>query len=139
MTFLVEEQQLLGTLVLFVDHLQHLVVHNLGRGLGVGLLEVVFLVVVVADVGQLVAHAGVGNHRVDGLSDALQVVHGTCGDMSGEEFLGSTSAQERADFVEHLFLGRNLTLFGHIPGCAEGTAAGHDGDLDQRVCMLAEP
>ena len=94
MSFLVEEQQFLGALVLFVDHLQHLVVHHLGGSFRVRLLEVVFLVVVVADVGQLVAHASVCNHRIDRLRYTFKVVHGTRGNLSGEEFLGSTSAQQ---------------------------------------------
>lgn len=31
MTFLMENEQFLGTLILFVDHLQDFIVHNLGR------------------------------------------------------------------------------------------------------------
>ena len=51
MPLLVLRQDSLGTLVLFVDHAQHLIVHNLGRGLRVRLLELIFRIVVIADVG----------------------------------------------------------------------------------------
>ena len=94
MAFLVLGQYPLGTFILFVDHLQHLVVHDLGRRLGVWLLELVLGIVVIADVGQLVAHAGKGNHAVGLLGGALQVVHRTGGDMADKQFLGSTSAQQ---------------------------------------------
>ena len=85
-------QYLLGAGVLLVDHLQHLLVDHLGGGVGVGALELILSVVVVADVGQLVAHAGVGNHAVGLLRGALQVVHGARGDMAYEQLLGSASA-----------------------------------------------
>ena len=94
MTVLVVSQYLLGTVVLLVDHLQHLIVHDLCGGFRIGTLELVFRVVVVADVGQLVAHAGVCYHAVGLLGGTLQIVHGTRRYVADEELLGSTSAQE---------------------------------------------
>ena len=85
-------EYLLGALVLLVDHLQHFVVHDFGRSLRVGALEAIFAVVIVAHVGQFLAHAGIGYHAVSLLRGALQVVHGTCRDVADEQFLGGTTA-----------------------------------------------
>ena len=138
-TLLVLGEDLLGTLVLLIDHAQHLVVHDLGRRLGVRLLELVFGIVVIADVGQLIAHAGEGNHAVGLLGGALQVVHGTCGDAADEELFGGAASEEGAHLVEHGLLGLEHTLFGQIPGSTEGLTARYDRDLDQRVGKFGEP
>ena len=132
-------QYLLGTLVLLVDHALHFFVNNACRGLRIGLLERVFLVVVIVHVGQPLAHAGVGHHGVGLLRGTLQVVHGPGGDMAYEQLLGGTSAQQRAHLVEHGFLGLQHALFRQVPGSAEGTSARHDADLHQRVGKLGEP
>ena len=94
MTILVLSQNLLGTLVLFVDHPHHLIVYDLGSCLGIRLLELVLRIVIVAHVGQLVAHTCKGNHAVGLLRHTLQVVHRTCGDMTHEEFFSRTTTQE---------------------------------------------
>ena len=94
MALLVLGEYLLGAVILLVYHLEHLLVYELGGAVGVGPLELVFLVVVVAYVGQAVAHAGVGYHAVGALGGALQVVHGSRGDVAREEFLGGASSQQ---------------------------------------------
>ena len=60
-------------------------------------------------------------------------------DVTGTQFFGSTAAKQRAHLVEHLLFGGDLTLFGQIPGCAEGTAARHNAYFHQRISMLTEP
>ncbi len=138
---LMEEEELLGTLILLGDDLGDLLVDDLGTLLAEGLGEAVFLAggVVVADIGHGCAHAVVGHHGVGLLGDALEVVGGSAGDGSDEELLGSTSAEQSADLVAHGLVGDNLTLLGHIPRCSEGIATGYDGDLDERIAVLEEP
>ena len=70
-------QNLLCTGVLLGDLLHHLIVDNLRRSLGVWALELIFLIVVIANVWQSVAHSGVCNHSVGTLCGAFEVVHGT--------------------------------------------------------------
>ena len=97
-------KDVLGAGILLVAHLQHLIVDELGCGLRVGALELIFLVVVEADVGQRVAHADVCHHSECALCGTLKVVHGTCRYVSCAEFLGCSSSKQRAHLVEHLFL-----------------------------------
>ena len=92
MTFLVLVEDFLRSLILLVNHLQHLVVHYLGGGLRVWLLEVVFVVVIETDVWQFLTHSGIGYHAVNTLGDTLKVVHRTGGDLSYKELLGSSAA-----------------------------------------------
>ena len=132
-------KQLLGTGILLVDHLEHFVVDNLCGGFGVGALELILLVVVVADVGQLVAHSGVGYHAVGALGGPLEVVHSAGGDVSREEFFGGTSSEQRTELVEHLLLGGYLPLFGQVPCGSESLTARHDAHLYERVGIAAEP
>ena len=139
MTFLVLLQNLLGTLILFVDHLQHLVVHDLGSGLRVGTLETVLIIIIIAQVGQLVTHTGVCHHAVSLFRGALQVVHGTRGNLSDEELLGSTATQQGAHLVEHGLLGLQHTLLREIPCSTQGSASGYDGHLDKRIGKLGKP
>ncbi len=97
-------KDVLGAGILLVDHLQHLIVDELGCGLRVGALELIFLVVVEADVGQRVAHADVCHHAERALCGTFKVVHGTCRYVSCAEFLGCSSSKQRAHLVEHLLL-----------------------------------
>ena len=94
MSFLVLRQNPLRPCVLLGNHLEHLVVHHLGGSLRIRLLEIVYAVVVIADVRQLVTHSGIGNHSVDALRHPFQGIDGTRRDMPREEFLGSTSAKQ---------------------------------------------
>ena len=112
------QEQRLGALVLLVDHAFHLVVDLLCRGLAVGTLPLEFALVVVAQVGQFIAHTHVGYHAIGLLRHALQVVHGTTADVAREEFLGCTATQRGTHLVEHLLLRRDLTLLGQIPSSA---------------------
>ena len=140
MTLLVLCQNLLGALIiLLIDHAQHLVVHNLSRSLRVRLLELILCIVIVAHIGQLLAHTGKGNHAVCLLGDTLQVVHRASRDMPHEEFLSSTTSQERAHFVEHSLLGLEYALLWQIPGCAKRLTTRHDAYLHQRIGKLREP
>ena len=132
-------QYLLGAGILLGHELFDLLVNLLGRALGVGLGEVVLLVVVVAEVFQSLAHAQVGNHAVGALGDALQVVEGAAGDMAREELFGGPSGQRGAHLVEHLLLGGDAALFGQVPGGTEGLSARHDGHLDQGVGIFQQP
>ena len=138
-TILMLFQNFLGTVVLLVYHLQHLIVHNLGGCFRVGTLELILLVVVIAQVGQTVAHAGIGHHAVSTLCGTLQVVHGSGGYVSGEELLCSASSQERAHLVKHLLLGGDGPFFWQIPCCAECLTAGHDAHFYQWIGVFAEP
>ena len=70
-------QYLFGSGVLLVDDAFHLFVNQLGSLLAVGALETVLIVVIVAEVGQLVAHAQVGDHTKGLLGHPLQVIHRT--------------------------------------------------------------
>ena len=56
MAFLVLYEDVLGSGILFVHHLEHLFVYHAGSGVGVWTLEGIFLVVVIAYIRQLVAH-----------------------------------------------------------------------------------
>ena len=111
MPVLVFQQQLLGAGILLGNECFGLVVDEFGSLLAVGLVKLL-LAVVVADVGQLVAHASIGNHAVSLLGHALQVVHGAGRDMSGEELFCCTSAKYRAHLIEHLLFGSYLSFFG---------------------------
>ena len=92
MTLLMLGEDALGTLVLFVDHAQHLVVHDLGRGLRVGALELVFLVAVIADVWQFLTHTGIGNHTIGLFGGTLEVIHRAGRDSANKQLLCSTAA-----------------------------------------------
>ena len=138
-SFLVFGQNLLGAFVLLVHHPLHFLVDEFGGLFAIGTVEGIFVVVVVAQVGQLLAHAQVGYHAIGLLGDALQVVHGACRDTAQEEVFGSTSAQGGAHLVEHLLLGCDLPFFGQVPGGTQGPSARHDGHLDERVGILQQP
>ena len=77
MPLLMLQEYVLGPFILLVDHLEHLVVDDLGGGVTIGALELIVLIVV-ADIGQLVAHASVSNHAICTLGSPLQVVHRSC-------------------------------------------------------------
>ena len=132
-------QYVLGTLILLVDHLQHLFVYHLCRLSRVRLGEGIFVVVIIAHVRQFLAHAVISYHALRHLGSPLQVVHRTSRDMTSEEFLGSPASHERAHLVEKLLLGSQLALLWQIPCSTEGSASWHDAHLHERVGMLAEP
>ena len=139
MTLLVFRQYLLRTLVLLVHHLQHLVVHNLGSSLRIRTLELVLLIVIVAQIRQFLAHTCKGHHAVCLLGGTLQVVHGTRRDATNEQLLGSTSTQQRTHLVEHGLFGLQHTLFRQIPRCSQSTTTWYDAHLHQWVGKLREP
>ena len=139
MLFSVVLQDFLGTLVLRRDEILDLLVDGLSRLVGIGLGEVVFLIVVIAEVGKFIAHTQIGHHAVSTLGDALQIVERTAGDMAEEHFLCGTSGQRCTDFVEHLLLGRDATLLGQIPSGTERLATGHNRHLHQRIGIFQEP
>ena len=100
---------------------------------------VVFVAVVITQVGKLVAHTGVSNHAVSLFGHPFQVVHGTGGNMTDKEFFCGTSTQSGTHLVQHLFLRRDLAFFRKIPGCSQCTASRYDSDLNQWVGMFQEP
>ncbi len=134
-----ELQQLFGTCILLVDHLLRLLVNQLCCVLAVRLIERILLIIIIAQVGQTVAHAGVGNHAVSLLRHALQVVHRTGRNRTHKELLSGATTQGGTHLVEHLLLRRNLTLLRQVPGSTQRTTTRHDGHLNQRVGMLQEP
>ena len=138
-TFLMFGQNLLSSSIFVVDEFQHLVVDNLSGSFRIRTLELIFLIVVVADVRQSVAHTCISNHTESTLCGTLQVVHGTCRDMTCEEFLGSSTTQEGTHLVEHLLLCSDLSLFWHIPCSSKRLSTRHDAHLNQRISILAEP
>ncbi len=138
-SLLLLRQQGFGAGILLGYHALHFQVYLLGGVFAIWALETIFVLVIIAQVGQLVAHAHVGYHAVGLLGDALEVVHSTRGHMTREQFLGGTSAQGGTHLVEHLLLGGYLSLLGQIPRCSQGTAAGHYGDLHQGVGILQVP
>ena len=139
MSLLVLHEDVLGSGVLLVHHLQHFLVDLSGSCFRVGALETIFVLIIVADVGQRLAHTQISHHAIGTLRGALQVVHGSGRDVPGEQFLGGSSTHQRAHLVEHLLLGGNLSLLGEIPGGTQCLSARHDGYLDKRVGVLAEP
>ena len=83
-----------GACILVINHLQHLIVDCLCSGLRVRTLELIFIVIIVANVRQAVAHTGVCHHSECRLSGTLEVVHGSSGYMTGEEFLSGASSEQ---------------------------------------------
>ena len=132
-------QQLFGSLVLLVYHCMNLVVDGLCCLFAVRTVERVFIVVIIAQVRQFVAHACVCNHSVCLFCHTLKVVHCACGYMSDENLLGSTSAEYCTHLVKHLLLCGYLTLFGHVPCSTECPATRNNGNFNQRVGMFKEP
>ena len=139
MTFLVFAEDVLGTIILFVNHHQHLVVHDFCRCLGIWALERIFGVVVITDVRQSFTHSCISNHAVGALGDTLKVIHGSSGYATEEKFLRCTSAKRGAHLVEHLILGGYGTLLREIPSGTQGAASWHNAHLHQWVGVLAEP
>ena len=109
-TILVFHQDVLGTGILLVHHLEYFLVDFSCRCLRVWALERVFALVVIADVWQSLTHTEVSHHAVCTLGSTLQVVHRTRRDMSCKQFLCCTSTHQRAHLVEHLLLGGDLSL-----------------------------
>ena len=139
MTLFVFGEDLFGAFILLVDDLEHLVVNDLRSCLAVRTLERILIVIIIADVGQAVAHTRVSYHTKGSLRAALQVVHGTRRDRAYEKLLRSPSAEERTDLVELLLLGCDNTLLRNVPSSAKRLTTRHDGDFNQRVGIFAEP
>ena len=139
MTLLVFTEQGFRSLVLLGNHLVNLNVNGLGCLLAVWAVERVLLVVVIAEVRQSLAHAGVSYHCVCLFGDTLKVVHGTGRYLADECLLGCTAAKNSAHLIKHLLLGGYLTLLGHVPCRAQCAATRNDGYLDERVRVLKEP
>ena len=127
-----------GAIILFVDDATHFGIDASTGLFRVGFLET-FLIGVVGHVGQALAHAEIGHHAVSTLRDAFQIVERTARNASEEDLFGCATGQGGADFIEHLFLGRDGTLLGQVPRRAERLAAGHNGDFDERVGVLEQP
>ena len=59
--------------------------------------------------------------------------------MSGTELFSRSSRQCGAHFVQHLFACGYLSFFGQIPGCAQCTTTGNDGNFNQGVGIFKKP
>ena len=138
MAFFVLQEYPLGTFILFGDESFHFVVDEFGCLLAIGFVPLL-LAVIVAEVGQLVTHAGIGYHAIGLLGYTFEVIHGSSRDVSGEELFGCTSAEDGTHLVEHLLLGSDLSFFGQVPCGAERLSARHDGHLHQGVGILQVP
>ena len=141
MAFGMFAQNILGALILFGDDTAHLFVDDAGALAAIWLAETIVLTggIVVAEVGELLAHAIIYYHCIGLLGDTLKVVGGTGGDSAEEKLFGRTATEGRAYLVEE-GLGRgDLAFFGQIPCSAEGFASGHNCDLYKRIGIAQMP
>ena len=92
MSLLVFVEDLLGAIIQLVDYLQHLFIDQTCGLFAVRLLETILAVVVVAYVGELVAHTIISHHAKGSLRGTLQIIHGSRRDMTREELFGGTSS-----------------------------------------------
>ena len=138
MSVLMLKQHTLGAFVLLCDKCLHLVVDELSGLLAIRFVELL-LAIVVADVRQLVAHAGIGYHAVGLLGDALEVVHRAGRDVSGEELFGCAAAQYSTHLIKHLLFSCDLSLFGQVPCRTQCLSAWYDSNLNQGIGILQVP
>ena len=131
-------KELLGTLILQADYLLHLLVDEFRRIVAIGLYKAL-LGIVIAEIGETLAHSHIGNHAIGPFRHLFEVVHGSGGDVSGKELFGSASGECGADFVEHLLAGHDAPFFGEVPCSAESLSAGDNRNLDEGVCIFQEP
>ncbi len=134
-------KNLLGALILLADDARHFVVDLLGAFTAVGLGEAVGLTgrIVVAYVGNLVAHAVVNHYCISHFGHFLKVVERTGRNLACGQFLGRTSCESHADLVKQSLLGSDLALFRHIPCSSESHSAWHDRHLDHLIGVFQEP
>ena len=87
----------------------------------------------------MVAHTVVCNHSVGLLGHPLQIVQRTGRDFAEIHLLGSTAAQNGGHLIKQLLFGRNLPLFGQVPGSSQRFTARNNRHFDQRIGMLEHP
>ena len=87
-----------------------------------------------ADWANLVAHTPVGDHPPGDVGRLLDVALGSGRELVEEEFLGSTPTHAHGEVrMQPLFAHVIAFFFGLQLGDTQGAAAGHDGDLVDRV------
>ena len=88
-----------------------------------------------ADVGELLAHAVVGDHPLGHVGRPVQVVGGAGGNLSEDHLLGPAPAEQHVDPPKDVALGeQEAVLGGGLHGVAERSQpARHDGDLAHRI------
>ena len=77
MAFLMLTQDFLGTLVFYCNKFFYFLIDEFGRMLTVWSIELILLIVVIAEVWQRFAHTCVSNHAVGTLCDGFEVIHCT--------------------------------------------------------------
>ena len=85
------------------------------------------------------AHAEFADHLAGEFGGALDVVAGTGGHLLEEDLFGAATAHEGGETGFEVLLGDGVLVFlGEVDRDAESHAAGDDGDLVERVGVLAE-
>jgi hypothetical protein len=109
----------------------------------VGLLRVVFLSILrnlKRDVSQLGAKTQTGHLLSDHLVSLLQVVGGSCCDLTEEFLFGNSSRQDSYDLISKLFQGLKLVLWRKVLGKPEGAfGSRNDGQFEERIGSLKVP
>ena len=95
---------------------------------------------VILDGAEPVAHAVAGDHAAGDLGGLLDVAGSAAGDIVQEQLLRDPAAQSRHDALKHLGLGGKVfvVLARTVERKAAGSAPGDDGDIVDRVRVLAE-
>ena len=84
-------------------------------------------------------HAELADHLAGEVGGALDVVAGTGGHLLEEDLFGAASAHEGGEAGFEIVLGDGVLVFlGEVDRDAESHAAGDDGDLVERVRVLAQ-
>ena len=90
-------------------------------------------------IGPSFAHAELADHLAGELGGALDVAAGAGGHLLEEDLFGAATAHEGGEAGFEIVLGDGVLVFlGEVDGDAEGHAAGDDGDLVERVRVLAQ-
>ncbi len=85
------------------------------------------------------AHAELADHLASEFGGALDVAAGAGGHLLEEDLFGATTAHEGGEAGFEIVLGDGVLVFlGEVDGNAESHAAGDDGDLVERVGVLAQ-
>ena len=109
------------------------------RGLADLAAEEDFLLLLAEGHGTHLRHAELADHLAGELGGALDVVACTGGHLLEEDLFGAASAHEGGHAGFEIVLGDGVLIFlGEVDGDAERHAAGDDGDLVERVGVLAQ-
>lgn len=131
--------ELLGTLVLLTNDTRNLFVYNLRPLVAVGVLAKLPLRIVVADVGEFVAHAVVHHHGTGYARGLLHVVESAGAYMAQKQLLGGAATHEGADLVKEHLLGHAHALYVTVQVHAQSLPPWNNAYLDQRIAKLNMP